>query len=506
MSSHAVFREKLREAVKSVLPIAMIVAFLAFTIAPVPTDLMLSFVIGTALLIAGLGLFSYGTEVSVTRMGAHIGARMTKTRRVAVILALSFLLGVIVTVAEPDLQVLAVNVPHIDTRVLILSVSVGVGFFLLVSMLRILTGISLRWLLIVFYAVVFLLAAFADPDYLSVAFDSGGVTTGPMTAPFIISLGVGVAAIRSDARAEEDSFGLVGLSSIGPIMAVLILGFFYRSEGGEIAAAAVDSYAHTVALGQGYLHAVPHYLTEVAVALSPVCLFFLVFQMLALRLQRRPFIRILAGLVYTYAGLVLFLTGVNVGFSSLGLYLGKELATGGTRYLVVPLVMLMGYFIVAAEPAVHVLNAQVAEISAGAVSVRAMHIALSIAISGAMGLAVLRILFRIPILYFVLPGYALALLLSFFVPHMFTAIAFDAGGVASGPMTATFMLPFAFGVCQATGGNLLTDAFGIVALVALMPLITVQVMGVLSLLRTRSTVQEAIVPSAYADTDVIELW
>ncbi|MBQ6734380.1 MAG: DUF1538 domain-containing protein [Lachnospiraceae bacterium] len=506
MSSRTVLKEKLHEAVKSVLPIALIVALLAFTIAPVPTDLMLSFVIGTALLILGLGLFSYGSEASVTRMGAHIGAKMTRSRNIPLILFLSFLLGVIVTVAEPDLQVLAVNVPHIDTFVLILAVSAGVGMFLLLSMLRILLGVQLRWLLLVFYLLIFVLASQADPAYLSVAFDSGGVTTGPMTAPFIISLGVGVAAIRSDQRAEEDSFGLVALCSVGPILAVLTLGFFYRSQGEEIAAAAVSSYADTVALGRDYLQAVPHYLREVTVALAPVALFFLLFQVLALKLRKRPFQRILLGLIYTYAGLVLFLTGVNVGFSSLGLLLGEELAIGETKMLIIPVVMLMGYFIVAAEPAVHVLNAQVEEISAGAVTKRSMHIALSVAIAGAMGLSMLRILYGIPILYFVLPGYLLALLLSFFVPQMFTAIAFDAGGVASGPMSATFMLPFAFGVCRAVGGNLLTDAFGIVALVALMPLITVQVMGVIAGIRARETKQEAIVPAAYADTDVIELW
>ena len=506
MSSRSVLKEKLLEAVRSVLPITMIVALLSFTIAPLPTDLMLSFVIGTALLILGLGLFSFGSEASVTRMGAHIGSRLTRTRRVAVILLLSLTLGVIVTVAEPDLQVLAVNVPHIDTMVLIIAVSLGVGFFLTVSMIRILLGISLRWLFLLFYAVIFLLAAYADPEYLSVAFDSGGVTTGPMTAPFIIALGVGVAAIRSDRRAEEDSFGLVGLCSIGPVLAVLVLGFFYRGEGGDIAAAAVETYAHTVELGKDYLMAIPLYMKEIAVALAPVCLFFLLFQLIALKLRSRPFRRILAGLVYTYLGLVLFLTGVNVGFSSLGLYLGRELAEGWTKHLILPLVMLMGWFIVAAEPAVHVLNAQVEEISAGAVSKRSMHIALSIAIAAAMGLSVLRILYGIPILYFVLPGYALALLLSFFVPGMFTAIAFDAGGVASGPMTATFMLPFAIGVCRARGGNLLTEAFGIVALVALMPLISVQIMGAVAALRSRHREPVEIVPSAYADTDVIELW
>ena len=506
MVAHRIILEKLKDAAKNVLPIAGIVALLCFTIVPMQTDLMLSFIIGTAMLVIGLGLFSYGSEASITQMGMKIGAKLTRSANILMILTLSLLLGAIVTVAEPDLQVLAVNVPHIHTTVLIATVSAGVGLFLMLSILRILLGIQLRWLLMVFYAAVFFIAMRSDPRYLSGAFDSGGVTTGPMTAPFIISLGIGIAAIRSDAKAEEDSFGLVALCSIGPILSVLILSFVYRAEGGEIAAADIEAYGDTVALGIDYLASIPHYMKEVAIALAPVTLFFLLFQMTILKLSRRPFIRILAGLVYTYIGLVLFLTGVNVGFSSLGFMLGETLAGGGAKLFILPLVALMGWFIVAAEPAVHVLTAQVEEISAGAVSRNSMRLALSAAIALAMVLSILRVLYGIPILYFVIPGYVLSLLLSFFVPGMFTAIAFDAGGVASGPMSATFMLPFAMGVCRAAGGNILTDAFGIVALVAMMPLITVQVMGALATIRARALPEPESVPMSYDETEVIELW
>ena len=291
----------------------------------------------------------------------------------------------------------------------------------------------------------------------SVAFDSGGVTTGPMTVPFIIALGVGVASIRSDEKAEEDSFGLVALCSVGPILAVLVLSFFYRAESVDIAAADVETYADTVALGKDYLSCIPYYMKEVTVALAPIAVFFLLFQMLMLKLPKRPFRRILAGLVFTYAGLVLFLTGVNVGFSSLGLMPGQELADGPTRILIIPLVALMGWFIVAAEPAVHVLTVQVEEISAGAVSRQAMHLAFSVAIACAMGLSILRILYGIPILWLVIPGYGISLLLSFFVPQMFMSIAFDAGGV-------------------------------------------------ISVIRARGKKEEELIPSHYGETDVTELW
>lgn len=509
MRVKTILSEKLRESLASVLPIALIVALLCLFFVPVSTDLMLAFVIAVILLTAGMGLFTLGTEGSMTPIGSYLGSRMTKSRNLPLIIALSFILGIAITIAEPDLQVLANNVPHINTWVLMITVSVGVGFFLVVSMLRILLAIDLRWLLTGFYLIVFITASFADVDFLSVAFDSGGVTTGPMTVPFIMALGVGVASIRSDKNAESDSFGLVGLCSIGPIIAVLILGFAYESEAADVGAQAVSGWADTVELGTSYLSAIPHYMFEVAMALAPIVLIFFVFQAVSLKLRRLPFLKIVIGILYTYAGLVLFLTGVNVGFSSLGTLLGREMASSAWSWLLVPVAMLMGWFIIRAEPAVHVLNKQVEEVSAGAVSEKAMGLSLSAAIAAANGLAMLRVLTGVNILWFLVPGYVLALGLSFFVPRMFTAIAFDSGGVASGPMTATFMLPLAMGAAEAAGGNVMTDAFGLVALVAMTPLITVQVMGVIYKLKAEklaereSALAEAV---SAAGEDVIELW
>ena len=504
MADKSIWKDKLKESVASVLPILVIVLALCLAAVPVGTDQLLSFLIGAVLLIGGMGLFTLGAETAMDPIGKLIGARLTRTRRLGLILALAFVLGVAITISEPDLQVLAANVPHINTTVLIFTVAAGVGMFLMVSFLRILLGIGLRWLLIGFYALVFALAFLSDPDYLSVAFDAGGVTTGPMTVPFIMALGLGVSAIRSDRDATADSFGLVALCSIGPILAVLILGFVYPGEASAVAAAVTASYGSTVELGQGYLAAIPHYLWEVFVALAPIAAFFYIFQALALKLDKRQLLRISIGLGFTYVGLVLFLTGVNVGFSPLGSELGARIAGGSGRWMLLPLGMLMGWFIIKAEPAVHVLNKQVEEVSSGAVSAKAMGVSLSIAIALSVGLAMLRVLTGIPILYFLLPGYVFALVLSFFVPPMFTAIAFDSGGVASGPMTATFLLPLATGASAALGGNVLTDAFGLVALVAMMPLITVQIMGLVYVIRTRGAKEAP--AEEYDDLSVIELW
>ena len=493
--------EKMREAAISVLPIVVIVLLLCLTIAPVGNDLLLCFLIGTIFVIAGMGMFSLGAEASMTPIGNRIGTALTKTRNLPLILIVSFLLGFAVTIAEPDLQVLAETVPHINNTVLLVTVGLGVGFFLSVCMLRIVTGVKLRWLLIAFYGIVFILASLAAPDFLSVAFDSGGVTTGPMTVPFILALGVGVSYIRSDARAEADSFGLVALCSIGPILAVLILSFFYAESSGSLDIAA-SSFADTTAIGAAYLHELPQFMGEMAIALLPIVVIFFAFQLLTLHMSGRSLAKILIGIFYTYVGLVLFLTGVNVGFSALGEVLGAGLATGWTRWLLIPLSMLLGWFIISAEPAVTVLEHQIEEVSAGTVPGSAIKRSLSIAIALAMGLSMLRVLTGISIMWFLVPGYTIALGLSFFVPDLYTAIAFDSGGVASGPMTATFMLQFMIGASTVIGGNPLVDAFGVVAMVAMMPLISIQMVGFIYSRRTESEITR----EHYGDDEIIELW
>lgn len=493
--------EKFKESAISVLPILVIVVLICLLMTPLHSSLLLAFLVGAIMIIAGMGLFTLGAETSMTIIGNRIGSALTKSKKLWLILLVSFVLGVAVTVSEPDLQVLAETVPHIDSMVLILTVGVGVGFFLTICMLRIFLGIKLRWLLLIFYGLVFLLAFFSEPDYLSIAFDAGGVTTGPMTVPFILALGVGVANIRSDRDAGSDSFGLVALCSIGPILFVLILGFLYPNADGVTSSTTVD-WESTTEIGLAYVKAIPHYIYETAVALAPIIAIFLLFQIFSFKLSARPFLKICSGIVYTYIGLVLFLTGVNVGFSSLGATLGSCLYDDWTRYLLIPLSMCLGWFIISAEPAVYVLEKQIESVSSGAIPGKAIKYSLSIAIALAMGIAMLRVLTGISIMWFLVPGYAIALILSFFVPDIYTAIAFDSGGVASGPMTATFMLQFMIGASTAAGGNVLTDAFGIVATVAMMPLISIQIVGFVYGRKTNAEVEAVEVP----DDEIIELF
>lgn len=467
-------KEKIHEALASVVPITLIVLALSFSLAPLPLNIMALFIGGAVLLILGMGLFSLGVDIAMSPMGEAIGVSMTRTRKVGLVLAISFFIGLIITVAEPDLQVLAEQVSDIPNLVLVLTVGVGVGVFLVVAMLRILFNVPLRFMLLGFYGLVFLLSAFTPGRFIPLAFDAGGVTTGPITVPFILALGIGVASIRSDKNSHDDSFGLVALCSIGPILSVMLLGVIFRPDSAGVQTYALVSISTTGELALQFLHAFPHYCREVALAVGPIALVFFLYNFLARRFRRRKLASILIGFAYTYVGLVVFLCGVNVGFLPAGNYMGVALGASPYKWLLIPLSMLIGYYIVMAEPAVHVLNKQVEEITNGAVPQSAMNRSLSIGVAISAGLAMTRVLTGISIFYMLIPGYLAAILLSFFVPRIFTGIAFDSGGVASGPMTATFLLPFAMGACQSLGGNILTDAFGVVAMVAMTPLITIQ--------------------------------
>lgn len=473
-------KEKWKEAIQAVLPIMVLVLVLCFSVAPISSSILLCFLLGGAMLIVGMMFFTLGADLSMTPMGERVGTAMTKSKKVWVILLLGFVMGILITISEPDLQVLANQVPAVPNMTLILSVAVGVGLFLAVALLRMLLRISLNKLLIGCYIFAFALAFFIPKSFLAVAFDSGGVTTGPMTVPFIMALGVGVTAIRNDKNAAEDSFGLVALCSIGPILAVMALGLIYNPDSSAVSATVLPEISNSVELWNLFQHGIPTYLKEIAVALLPIIVVFGLFQLFMLKMNRRSLGKICVGLLYTYVGLVLFLTGANVGFMPAGHYLGQVLAGSSRPWIVVPIGMIMGFFIVRAEPAVYVLNKQVEEMTDDAISAGTMGMALSLGVAASVGLAMIRVLTGISILWFLIPGYAIALTISFFVPRLYTAIAFDSGGVASGPMTATFLLPLAQGACAAVGGDLATDAFGVVAMVAMTPLITIQLLGLIS--------------------------
>lgn len=504
-------KENILESLSAVLPITGIVLLLSILLVPVEIGTMVMFISGAVLLVVGMGFFQLGAEMSMTPLGEGIGIQISKTRKIFLILLIGFFMGAIITISEPDLQVLAGQVPSIPNYTLILTVAAGVGIFLAVAILRILFQIHLSTILIILYIALIGMSFLVSKDFLAVAFDSGGVTTGPMTVPFIMSFGIGIAAIRSDKHAADDSFGLVSLCSVGPILAVLILAMIYHPEQSEQVSETILVASNTVDLWGQFAKGFPEYIKEMAVSLLPIVVFFGIFQLFSRDITKKALIKIGVGLVYTYVGLVLFLTGVNVGFMPAGNYLGQTIASLPYAWIIIPIGMVIGYFIVLAEPAVFVLTRQVEEMTSGAISAKAMGLSLSIGVSFSVGLSMIRVLTGISILWLVIPGYAVALILTFFVPKIFTAIAFDSGGVASGPMTATFLLPFAMGACEALGGNIITDAFGIIAMVAMTPLITIQVMGMVFKLKESSRRKEVsgkhgqIPLEAFGDMEIIEL-
>ena len=479
---------KIKEALISALPITLIVYAVSllpwFNFTSVE---LIAFTVSAVMLVLGIGLFNLGADLAMTPMGTHVGSGLSKQRKLLLLLTVCFVLGVLITIAEPDLQVLAQQVSAVmNGTLLIWTVGIGVGGFLVIAILRIVFHRRLSNILMLFYmllfAVALLLAVNDKLNLLPMAFDSGGVTTGPITVPFIMALGVGISGVLGDRHSQENSFGLVALCSIGPILAVLILGI---ASNGNLSYTVPD-YQVDANVAAAIFHSLGHTAKEVGIALGLIVVFFIICQIAFLKLQKRQLERIAIGVAFTYTGLVLFLTAVNVGFMPIGYKLGVQIATIES-WMIVALAFVMGVLVVLAEPAIHILNEQVEEITGGYVTKRSMMLGLCIGVGAALALSVLRIIFDFSLVYYIIPGYFISLALSLFVPPVYTAIAFDSGGVASGPMTSGFILPFAIGVCASLQGPdaILRDAFGVVAIVAMTPLITIQLLGFKAIVSNR---------------------
>ncbi|MCI8435462.1 MAG: DUF1538 domain-containing protein [Clostridia bacterium] len=470
---------KLKESLLSVLPVAAIVLIISFTpIVSLTVTETVAFAVSSVFLVLGIGLFNLGADLAMTPMGEHVGSGLTKSKRVTVLLSVCFVMGVLITVAEPDLSVLAEQVKAVmNSTVLIATVGAGVGLFLVIAILKIIFRKNLSTLLMFFYMMLFALCAVliesGKGGFLALAFDSGGVTTGPVTVPFIMALGVGIASTVGGRNANENSFGLIALCSIGPMLAVMVLAL---SSQGEIVYELADYSVESSLAAFG--HIVAEHAFDVVKALGLIVVFFAILQAAVLKLPKKKIIQIAIGIAYTFVGLVVFLVAVAVGFMPIGFKLGQQLAAYDQTLLIV-FGFVIGLVVVLAEPAVHVLNKQVEEITGGGVKKIEMLVALSIAVGISICLSLVRMVFGFSLLYYLIPGYLISLGLSFFVPKIYTAIAFDSGGVASGPLTSSFILPLAIGACVALSGtqSILTDAFGVVAMVAMTPLITIQVLG-----------------------------
>jgi hypothetical protein len=477
-------KQKFKDVVFAVLPVTIILLILNYTIAPIGRELVWRFIVGAVFIILGLGIFLFGADLAIQPIGQHMGSSITRKRSLPLLLTAGLVLGFFINIAEPDLMVLAKQVQQVTSGAisqwaLLVVVSIGIGIMVALGLLRIVFRISLSKLLTIFYAIIFILVIFSPKLFLGIAFDSGAATTGSMTVPFILALGLGVASTEGGRQSEEDSFGLLGIASAGPMLAVLSMGIIsgIKSLAGGIPPAPEG--------GRGilypFLESIPRIAVEVLLAMVPIIVMFFIFQAILIKLGRAQLVKIIKGLVYTFTGFVLFLTGVNAGFMEAGTAVGYAVASFGKNWIVIVTGFLLGFTVVLAEPAVYVLNEQIEEVTSGHIRKKNILYSLSIGVAIAVSLSMARILIPgMQLWHLLVPGYIIAITLSYFAPRLFVGIAFDSGGVASGPMAATFILAFAQGVAEATpGADVLMEGFGVIAMVALTPLIAIQVLGLL---------------------------
>ncbi len=474
-------KHKFFESIMSILPIMIIMAIVS-SLLEFSVTTIISLAISTLLLLIGISLFTYGSDLSMIEIGKEVGSKLVNTRKPLFIFIISFIVGIIITVAEPDLKVLADQISTIDPMVFILFVGLGVGLFLGLSTLRIIYQIDLKLILILSYGLIILLMFLTDKEMLPLSFDAGGVTTGPMSVPFILAMGLGFSKARSRKESKNDSFGLVALCSIGPILTVLLMSLFVNND---------MNYTYNISneitnmsdLVNSYTIQIIPTIKDVFLSLFPILVLFIIFNLITKSIQKQKLKRVILGIIVSFIGLVLFFIGVTSGYMKLAYLIGINLYD--KQELLILLGIIIGFVIVKAEPAVAVLTEQIEKISLGSITKRVMNNAIALGVALAITISILRVLFGIEILPFLLVGYVLSLLLMFITPKLFTMVAFDAGGAVSGPMTTSFLLPLIIGICYAKGGNVLTDAFGVVALVALSPLLTIQILGVIYKIKTK---------------------
>lgn len=481
--------EKFREVLVSVLPITLIVVILNFTLVPLELPIMLRFLLGALLIVFGLTIFLFGVDLGIAPIGNLMGTHITKSNKVWIVIVSGLLLGFFISVAEPDLHIIAGQVAIVSDNIItkfeiILYVSVGIALLLTLGFLRIIYNKSLSILLTILYGLILIVSLFTTEEFLAISFDASGATTGAMTVPFILALALGISSLKKGRASEDDSFGLVGIASTGAILAVMLMSVVKGTK--EISGSLDGELSNSTAIILPFLQKLPTMLYEVALALLPIVILFIVFQIITFKLKKRPLKRIIKGLVYTLIGLVLFLTGVNAGFMEVGTLVGYTIASLDNKAILVGIGGLLGLVVILAEPAVYVLTKQIEDVTSGYLKRRVVLVALSLGVSLAVGLSMLRIIVpEIKLWHYLLPGYLLAIVLSYLVPKLFVGMSFDSGGVSSGPMTATFILAFAQGAAASTeGADVLVDGFGLIAMVAMMPIIALEILGLIFKLKT----------------------
>ena len=482
---------KFKEVVFSLLPIMIIVLILNFTLVPMEQEVVVRFIIGVVFIIVGLTLFLIGVDLGITPIGNTIGAAMTKTNKIWIVIISGLLLGFVVSIAEPDLHILADQVAFVTSGMvskwtIVIIVSIGIAIMLAIGLARIVYNFPLYKLLTIFYGSILILAFFSSNEFLAISFDASGATTGALTVPFILALAIGVSKLKKDSKAsEKDSFGLVAIASIGAIISVMVLSITSKTD--EINASMVHDEIKSTSVILPFLKEIPKISVEIFWALLPILLIFLVFQKISFKLSKRKVRKILNGIIFTFIGMVLFLVGVNSGFMDVGANIGYQLAALDNKFFLIVVGFILGFITILAEPAVYVLTRQIEEVTSGYVKRRVVVTALSIGVGVAVALSVIRVLIpKLQLWHYLLPGYIICIVLTFIVPKLFVGMAFDSGGVASGPMTATFVLAYIQGAANSIEhADVLIDGFGMIAMVAMTPIITLQILGLIYKIKSK---------------------
>jgi hypothetical protein len=488
-----VITAKLKEALFSVLPITILVIILNFTFVPLETTTFFRFIIGSVAIIIGLTIFLFGVDSGITPIGNTMGTAIVKSNKILIVIIAGLLLGFFISIAEPDLHILAGQVDFASSGLItkdsiVLVVSAGIALMLAFGLSRIVYNLPLNKLLLIIYGIIFILALFTTPEFLAISFDASGATTGALTVPFILALAMGVSKLKKNSKSsEEDSFGLVGLASAGAIVGVLIMSVISRPEKIPANLDTTEATAAAASIFAPYLQMLPEIAKEVLIALAPIVVIFLIFQIVSSSVSRTMLRKILFGIVFTFIGLVLFLLGVNAGFMEVGSIVGHKLAAMDNHLYAILIGFVLGMVTVIAEPAVYVLTHQIEDVTSGYIKRRLVLATLALGVALSVALSVARILIpEVQLWHYLLPGYIISIIMTFLVPDLFVGIAFDSGGVASGPMTATFILAFTQGVADATpGADVLIDGFGVIAMVAMTPLIALQILGLIFRARSR---------------------
>ncbi len=465
------FMAKLKESFMAVFPITLVIFALVIFFVPTEVDAIAKLAISAVLLVLGMALFTMGADSAMEELGKNIGSTLTKSNKLWFMIACSFVIGFMITFAEPDLMVLANQVAEYSSLsnvwVFISTVSLGVGIFLMFAILKLVFKWKLSVLLAICYGAILVLAFFVPQQFMPIAFDSGSVTTGPISVPFLISFGLGLSAVRSG-KNEDDSFGLIALCSAGPILAVMILSLFLKPSAGPV----VDEVVASSGVFQEIGHSLLEYVGDVALILLPIIVIFILFQIFSFKFPKQKVLKMCMGFVYTFIGITLFLAGVECGYSKMGTAIGEFLGGLDFNWIAIPIGFLLGACAIMAEPALQVLKKQVEDITGGVLKQSVIVWVVCIGVACSVAVAVMQSMYNFSLLYILVPVYVVAIGLAFFNTKLFTAVAFDSGGVATGAMAVSFTLPMVIGL-SAEGAS----GFGTIALVAAFPILSMQILG-----------------------------